>query len=341
MRFRDLSLAGWVVPALLLGAVLLRPAELDPVADPAPSALRDFTADETRTIPAYIDADDPRRTVRVFSVRFYAHAGERRFVATQVVARQPSSTPDPLLMAAVSITCSPALGGVVNAGATQNLMRGSAATFTPRFVYVVPRTGMVACVVTATGLRPRPSASGYRSANVWQVDSGSYLSVSDPIGSWPRSIETTARSRVLDHGEHWTPIRRRVSVGRVSSFRVVSDHKLTTCSAVGGSRDTTTAGRELCDNRVSTIGSTLRLVVRAVQLTSRGRPCAEAQVVAQRLARVRAAVHHQMVFAGGEVSVSRAPGCVPDFNLFGTLTQVWGADVVVHATSELTSVLPR
>jgi hypothetical protein len=41
------------------------------------------------------------------------------------------------------------------------------------------------------------------------------------------------------------------------------------------------------------------------------------------------------------VAVSRAAGCVPEFNLFGTLIQVWGADVVVHATSELTSVVPR
>ena len=276
----------------------------------------------------------------MFSVRFYAHAGERRYVASQIVARQPSTTPDSLLMAAVSVTCSPSNDGVVNAGATQNLLRGSAATFIPRFVYVVPRSGMVSCVVTATGLRPRPSSSGYRSANVWLVDSGSFLSVSDPLGGWSRSISTSARSRVLDRGEHWTPISRTVSVGAVPSFTVVSDHKLTTCSAVGGSRDTTTAGRELCDDRVSTSGTTLRLVVRAVQLTSRGRPCADAQVVASSLARVRAAVHHKMVFARGDVTVSRALGCVPEFNLFGTLTQVWGADVVVHATSELTSVVP-
>ena len=341
MRLRELTLAGWLIPALVVGVVLLRPAQLDPVAKPAPASLRDFTADESRTIPAYLDPDDPRRTVRVFSLRFYAHAGERRFVTAQVVARQPSSTPDQLLMAAVSVTCSPTIGGVVNAGATQNLLRGSASTFTPRFVYVVPRTGMVSCVVTATGLRPRPSSSGYRSANVWLVGSGSFLSVSDPIGGWSRSIATGARSRVLDRGEHWTPISRTVAVGDVASFRVVSDHKLTTCSAVGGSRDTTTAGRELCDERVSTTGSTLRLVVRAVQLTRGGRACAEPQVVARTLARVHANVHHKMVFAGGEVAVSRAAGCVPEFNLFGTLTQVWGADVVVHATSELTSVVPR
>lgn len=337
----EMRLAGWLVPALILSAVVLRPSELAPVEPAATTAIRDSSADETRTIPAYRDAEDPRRTVRVFSVRFYAHAGERRWVAAQVVARQPSSTPDRLLMAAVSVTCSPDNGGVVNAGATQNLLRGSAATFTPRFVYVVPRTGMVGCLVTATGLRPRPASSGYRSANVWQVDAGSFVSVSDPVGGWSRSIATTARSRVLDRGEQWTPIRRTVRVGLVSSFRVVSDHKLTTCSAVGGSRDTTTLGRNLCTDRVSTSGTTLRLVVRAVQLTARGRPCADPQVVARSLARIRAAVHHKMVFARGEVSVSHVPGCVGEFNVFGTLTQVWGADVVVHATSELTSIVPE
>lgn len=339
------KVAGWLLPALalLLGSVVpIRPeAPVGPAPDRAAAvALRDTTADETRTVPAYRDPGDPARTVRLFSLRFYAHAGERRWVSALVVARQPRSTPDALLMAAVSVTCSPSPDGVVSASATQNLLRGSTTSFTPRFVYGVPRTGMVGCVVNATGLRPRPSYTGYRSANVWVVDAGSYLAVSNPVPGWSRSVNTRARSRVLDPGERWTPIHRTMRVGPVARVRIASDHKVTTCAAVGGSRDGTTVGRELCAGRVSRRGSTVRLVVRAVQLTARGRPCTPSQVVARRVAWVRPDVHHRMLYAGGDVRVSRAAGCVPSFAVFGTLTQVRGADVVVHAGSELTSVVP-
>ena len=307
--------------------------------DAAPaSAYRDTSADQARTIPAYLGSSDPHRIVRVFSVEFWAQAGERRYITSQVVARQPASTPDTLLMASVSVTCSPDNGGVVNAGATENLLRGSASVFTPRFVYAAPRTGMVACVLVASGLRPRPASWGSASRNVWVVDSGSFLSVSEPMGRWTQSVETQARSRVLTGHEHWTPIATVVRVGASDAFELTSDHKVTTCSAVGGSRDATTFDRELCSSRVSTQGTVVRLVVSAVQLDARGEPCAGAQVFS-RLRRVSAEVHHAMVFSKSVVQVSDARACRREFAIRGSLVHVGGADVVVHGPSERTALL--
>lgn len=324
--------------ALASGLILL-PSGLEAPAAAAPnSAHRDSSADKTRTVPAYLDSTDPDRVVQVFSVAFWAREGERRYVTSQVVAQQPSSTPDRLLMASVSVTCSPDNGDVVSAGATENLMRGGASVFTPRFVYAVPRTGMVSCVLVASGVRPRPVSSGSASANVWYIDYGSFLSVSEPMGRWARSLASTARSRVLDAGERWTPIAAVVGVPARRAFEVTSDHKVTTCSSVGGSRDPSTLGRELCSGRVSTRGSRVRLVVSVVQLDSRGEPCADRQVFS-RLRRVSADVHHAMVFSKVLVRVSDSAACRPRFAIRGSLVHEGGADLVVHAPSERTAIL--
>ncbi len=305
----------------------------------APSGYRDTRADDGRTVPAYLPSTDPDRVVRVFSVTFWARQGERRSVTADVIARQPATTPDSALMAAVSVSCSPTGGGVASAGATQNLVRGSGARFTPRFVYDVPRTGMVGCVLVATGLRPRPVASGYASANRWYVDAGSSLSVSQPLGWWARSLETDARSRVLGRGQSWSPIQVVTRVDPAgTAFTVTSDHKVTTCSSVGGSRDASTAGRELCADRVETTGSRVRSVVTAVQLDRRGDPCARPQEFST-LRRVTPTIHHAMVFSQGVVRVSRSAACRPVFRISGRLEQVGGADLVIHAPSERTTIL--
>lgn len=308
-------------------------------AGPSP-AFRDTVADAGRTVPAYLGVTDDRRVVRVFSVRFWANKGERRYVMSRAVARQGPSTPDSLLMASVSIICSPDNGRVVSASATENLRRGTSTVFRPRFVYVVPRTGMVECVLLASGLRPRPSSRGYVSRNVWTIGSDSYLSVSESMGVWSQSLHSHARSRVLDGRERWTPIARVATVHAKRSFELTSDHKLTTCSAVGGSRDATTVGKDLCSSRVSTQGTVVRLTVSAVQLDARGSPCAKAQVFS-RTRRVTASVHHAMVFSTSVVRVSRAKRCRPEFAIRGSLEHVRGADVVVHAPSELTSIVPH
>jgi hypothetical protein len=303
------------------------------------TAYRDLALDGSRTVPAYLSASDSDRVVRLHSVRFWARAGEKRYVTSEVVGWQPTTTPDHLLMAAVSVTCAPDNGGVVTAGATQNLLRGTAARFTPRFVFTATQTGMAACRLEATGSRPRPLWFGGARKNVWRVRDGSFLSVSRPIPHWSTNITAPARSRVLDAGERWAPVARTVGVGDVRTFDLVSDHKLTTCSAAGGSRDSSTLGKDMCTNRVSRAGSTYRLVVTAAQRTRSGGLCGDRQVVVSRRTRVSANVHHRMLFSKGLVRVSRAPGCVPKFRIVGTIVHLRGADLMVHAPSERTAVL--
>jgi hypothetical protein len=303
------------------------------------TAYRDTVVDETRTVPAYLSPADPDRLVRLHTVRFWARAGEKRYVTSEVVGWQPTTTPDSLLMAAVSVSCSPGVG-VTTAGATQNLLRGTAARFNPRFVFTAARTGMAACRLDATGSRPRPLWFGSARKNVWRVRDGSFLSVSRPLPRWSRNLTSSARSRVLDPGERWAPVARTVRVGDVRSFELVSDHKVTTCSATGGSRDATTLGKDMCTHRVSRAGSTYRLVVTASQRRRSGAPCGDRQVVVSRRTRVAPDVHHRMLFSKGLVRVSRAPGCVPTFRVVGTIVHLHGADLMVHAPSERTAVLP-
>jgi hypothetical protein len=333
-----MSLRTWSRTAAVVAAfaVALPPARA--YADSAAGGY-DTTVERTRAVPAYLEATDPHRTVRMFRVAFWARAGERRYVSATVVARQPSSTPDSLLMASVAVTCGPAGAGVVNSGATENVTRGAATTFRPGFVYTAPRTGMAACTMVASGLRPRPSSSGPTYRNVWYVDAGSGLSVGVPLPFWNRSVASTRPSRVLESGEVFTSIRRTVTVGEVPAFRVVTEHKVTTCAAVGGSRDDTTRGRELCAGLVSRSGSRLRLVVTASQRTRSGGACGAEQVVVDRSVLVRPDVHHQMVEGVGRVRVWHAAGCLPSFRLVGRITSVRGAAVLVHTPSERLSVL--
>lgn len=331
-----------VVSGCFLLPATTSPAQAESPAAAAPvAAYQDTRADEGRTVPAYLPSGSADRVVRVFSTRFWARQGERRSITSRVLARQPSGTPDSLLMASVSVMCSPSGPGVTNAGATQNLIRGRTTVLTPRFVYVVPRTGMVGCTVVASGLRPRPVATGRTSANTWVVGMGSYLAVSEPMAGWTRSWESDARSRVVGRGGRWTPIGTTTRVGADTHFfEVTSDHKVTTCSAVGGSRDATTYGRELCADRVSRRGSLVRAEVATVQLDRRGQPCASPQVFGTRRV-VRPDVHHQMVTTHGVVRVSHRSSCTTRFRIRGSLQQLGGADVVIHAPSERVAILHR
>lgn len=301
----------------------------------------DRTADRTRTVPAYLPTYRRDRVVPVFSVRFRASAGERRYVATKVVAEQGRTTPDQLLLASLSLTCTPTAAGVRTAGASRNVMRGHATGLVARFVYVAPTTGDVVCRVWASGLRPRPSSSGYQSANTWQVGRTSRLWVSAVVPWWNRSVSTSRRSRVLRAGEGLS-VRRVVGVGsEATTFEVAADHKVTTCSAVGGSRDSSTAGRELCSGRVSRSGSGVRLVVRALQEARRGARCGVARTVVDRLSWVAADVHHSTVSGAGRVRVSHASGCLPKFVITSRIGHRHGADLVVHAPSYRGTIVSR
>ncbi|MBZ5735132.1 hypothetical protein K8Z61_11560 [Nocardioides sp. TRM66260-LWL] len=243
------------------------------------SAPRTPTSVMPRTVAARLATSvQPERTVRIFAMRVRVRKGERRLITAKIYAAQPRSTSDPVLMAGVSVTCNPRPGGVGNAGSTQNLVREHRSLMTPRFIYRAPRTGIITCTVRATGKRPRPNWRSHRS-NAWKVSHGSYLSMSRPLGLWSRTLVNTSRSKILSkHRRSWTTISRRVWIGAGSSFQILADHKVTTCSSPGGSKDSTTQGRDLCGRRVSRKGTRVRTRLIVVQLTRSGHACAPCQV---------------------------------------------------------------
>jgi hypothetical protein len=308
-----------------------------PVSETATMWITDTTAESTRTIPAYLDPQDPDRVINVFEIRYPAIEGEKRLVAAKILARQPSRTPDSLLMAAVTLACYPSGYPRSSIGATQNTLRGHTATLTPRLVYTAPRTGTVVCRVAAVGRRPRPS-SGATSHNVWLVDVGSSISASAPLTAWSRYLVSEARSRVLDAGEQWTPVIESVHVDPFAgAFTLISDHKVTTCTSVGGSRDGTTNGLDLCVGRVGSAASDGELTVKARQRTISGDWCGESQTAVSQSFRIDRDVHHGMLFSAGTVHVD--PSCASTFVITSTLRLRSGTDLMVHGGSVSTSIV--
>lgn len=282
----------------------------------------------------------PERTVRIFAMRLRVRKGERRLITAKIYAAQPHSTSDPVLMAAVSVMCSPRPSGVRNAGSTQNLVRGHRSLMTPRFVYRATASGTVTCTVRASGKRPRPNWRGHRS-NAWKVSHGSYLSASQPLGLWSRTLVNSSRSKILStHRRSWTTISRRVWIGAGTSFQVLADHKVTTCSSPGGSKDATTQGRDLCRHRVSRKGTRVRTRLIVVQLTRSGHACAAPQV-SYGSRKVTPAIHHAMVFNRVRMKVHHRKGCTSQFWVRSQVLHRSGAAMLVHAPSDRLTILPK
>lgn len=289
----------------------------------------------TRTIRAH------RGTGRtLFRTSFWAVKGERRYVSTLVRAHHPRSSRDRVLMASVNVRCYPTAGSSSRVGATQNTRRGTTTELRARTVYVARSTGMVRCFARAGGGRPRPHGG---SGNVWTVRPGSYLGVGAPMNASMRKIDVSSlTSRVLGRpGATWTPVARTVRLAAgTTRFRVVSDARLTVCSAVGGSKDPTTRGRNLCRGHVTRGGSSaVAHTVKVRQRRSDGSWCGGWRLLErQREARVSARVHHRMVYSRHAVAVN--PACAPVFDVVVRLRLVRGADTVVHAGS-LTTLITR
>lgn len=334
-------LVGWAVSPGGDGTLVPAARAEGPAADAVRTAPRAPGAIAPRTVSSRLASSVlPERTVRIFTMSMRVRKGERRLVTAKIYAAQPHSTSDPVLMAAVSVMCSPRPSGVRNAGSTQNLVRGHRSLMTPRFVYKAPRTGTVTCTVRATSKRPRPNWRGHRS-NAWKVSHGSYLAMSRPLGLWSRTLVNASRSKILSkHRRSWTTISRRVWIGAGSSFQILADHKVTTCSSPGGSKDSTTQGRDLCRHRVSRKGTRVRTRLIVVQLTRSGHACAPRQVdYGSR--KVTPAIHHAMVFNRVRIKVHHRKGCTPRFWVRSQVLHRSGAAMLVHAPADRLTILPK
>lgn len=292
--------------------------------------------DKVRAVPARsVEGTSSEGSVRtVMTLRFNTRKGERRMVAAQVKAYQPEDTPDSILMASTSLTCSPTAEKVRSSGATQNLVRGQSTWLSTAFVYVAPRTGKVTCTVRAYGARPRPSSSG-NGYNRWYVWHGSrlYLGTAQPY--WAASASKRVTSRLIGRGQKTSTVSRYAagSSGK-SRTLVVADHKLTTCSSARGSRDSTTGKRELCAGHVKKTGSKVRLVVRVLQ--GDGRSCT-AKPVVDKVYRISARMHHRNI-RGQAILDPAVEKCHGTLTVSTSLVNVGGAAVMVHTTFGRTSI---
>ncbi|WP_405059212.1 hypothetical protein OG474_41705 [Kribbella sp. NBC_01505] len=325
-----------VAAAALMVAVLV-PSAIAGTASATPPTdqkIETIGSEGTRTVPAY----DEGRLVQVFEANFWASAGERRYISSNVLAKQGTGTSDPLLMAQTSIIC--AGTGSQQVGANMNVQRGQSITLNPRFVFISQNSGNVSCKLYAAGRRPDPTGSP-ASSNTWFVDYGSYLAVSAPMPSWTRTFDTSSLTskRLDDPGDNWTPIDKTFTIASgVTQFDLISDHKVTVCSSSGGSEDSTTNG-PLCTGDVVVPGgdSVVSLTVRVRQKTAGGAWCGGPQTLVDgKTYLVTREIHHRMLFSKGVVTVD--PDCAPVFTVTANIKLESGVATVVHAPNETTLV---
>jgi hypothetical protein len=125
----------------------------------------------------------------------------------------------------------------------------------------------------------------------------------------------------------------------VTSFSTVGDVKLTACTAEGGSTDPVT-GVVLCDGLKNTAGSDIYTVFQVMQRKISD-PSSYCKITAfpsgGRNVHISSDVHHQMLYAGGAVSVSTGADCSRNFRIRIYVKSVSGSAVVVHRQGTIVS----
>ncbi len=292
----------------------------------------------------------------VFEVSFTTTTpGEKRWVQARMnIEQYDHSGADPLMMAAVSMSCRSSDGtrdpqnGISN---TQNVLRGTVLRLEPQVVFTGGSPGTYRCTVSAQGGRPRPTGSF--DLTRFDVASGSYLRVSSRIhpGS-AQSYSPQIASPILDDGDALdaAPLMWTAPAG-VTSFRAFGAVKLTTCTSSGGSDDSHDSpdrgplcdlpGREL--DR-SSVGTTVQVTFQVLQLATDGSYC-RSTTIPSTASSARVLVdkdtHHEMVYrAASSVSVSTAAGCTRRFRIKTYLRQISGPSVIVHRQGTISAAIP-
>lgn len=289
----------------------------------------------------------------VFDVRFTtSEAGEKRWVQGVVNIEQvDSASADPLMMAAVSISCGMVGGdkdrqnGMAN---TQNVIRGTPLRLEPQLVFVGGEPGEYRCVLSAQGGRPRPNGSF--DATRFQIESGSLLQVSSPVHeASAKAYAPTQPSIVLDDGEaHDAAALSWTAPEGVETFTAFGSVKLTACTAVGGSDDPyddlpSTGLCGLPEHEIDFGGTDVTAAFQVRQQAVGGGYCAEHQVPAgDAQVHVSKDTHHEQVYrVAAAIPVSTAPDCTRDFRIKTYVKQRSGASIVVHKQGTISAVIPH
>jgi hypothetical protein len=354
MRVRwDHFVAGLAGTALTLLPVPVTAATSYPI------AVQDTTAATTRSVQAYLGSDQV--AVPIFSISFTTTvSGEKRGISGKVIANQASNASDPLLLAAVNVSC--AAGSTYSTSDphaklsnAQNILRGTTITLAPRFIFTAGIPGQYTCGLTANSGRPRPGSSiDPDLTDRYTIQPGSYLQATVPIhpSSAQGYLTTTPSPLLTNAGDaydaavlYWT------APAGVTSFSMTGDLKMTTCTAVAGSRDSTTNGTNLCDGYKveSPFGSTVASVLVAYQINDEdGTYCATNRYPATgfTITNVSKDVHHKMVYFAATIPVSTARGCGRTFRVKIYVILQRGntsypvVPVMVHNPNTITTAIP-
>lgn len=293
-----------------------------------------------RSIPAW--GTSPRG-VKVLRLSFPSKKGERRLIQGHVKAFQPHSTSDEILMATVLISCTNVAADYPStATGTENIVKSTTISMVDAFVHVAAANETTTCMLVARGIRPSPASPDEDAeSNIWQVLPGSELRANRAAAPWSRTVGSTAASRKLEAGQHWTPVVARQPVPQGADVRLMAQQSVTACTAAGGSRDTSTQGVNLCGvgSTINYTGSLVRVDLYARQLTPVGDAfCAEPVRVASQTRDIDRWKHHAVFNVSGSWRTSTSTACGRRVAYYATVTNVSGADAVIHAPRTLVTI---
>lgn len=335
----------WAVPHLVALLVLTGLLAVLPTGASPASAARYERSTSTYLTPAGpVGVAGPR--IRLGYVKVPSPGTYHATLATTITDRSA----DPVQLVSVSLVCKEESLTRDQIGASANVVHGERFTLTARVYFHVRKRGACFAYGTTMGLVRSSAARTSR-----RVRANSTIVITGPVSSATR--ETTrfvdddadrafaGRSSLSRPGEytHAGELATRARPG--TRVLVTGNAYLTTCTAVGGSRDQTTNGRYLCTDDVVrrvAAGSLVRVRLVLRQYTPGGSVCHTAVVPGSTgLFRITAKRHHLPV---GVHARTRVPDADPRC---GTLLRAWtevrvlrGPAVVVHFPSTVTSFRP-
>jgi hypothetical protein len=239
-----------------------------------------------------------------------------QFVVATVSAKRASSARRMYFMFAATLTC-----GKESITSTTNI--DASGTLTPRRIM----TDASDCSVYAR------SALGSSSADRLEV-SATFRAVPVTFGA---SEHTTAGfPTLLEPGDDFDAVPAVYSPAPGASYlRIAGDVKVTACTSVGGSREN--GSGNLCEGRVNTSGSRVRIRLIAQQLGATGGYCA-VETLADRTLHVNKFVHHVNVYHDGVYRMIRGnAACRPSVRVKIYVQALSGADLVVHRGGTIVS----
>jgi hypothetical protein len=223
---------------------------------------------------------------------------------------------------------------------SQNLVRGQSVTLQPQDLVTLAGGHTWRCSLVMRFSRPRQPVG----PNRVDVGPGATFALNGPLRPGPIR-RLGVKSALLLPGTTIVPIETHWTIRRPHrTLTLIAEFELTACTAVSGSRDATTGGRELCQGFKDAAKpgvAKVQLIARRRTLR-RGVSCLMMRAPRTALsARIDAATHHKVITLSRTLTLSPHAGCSSSVDVWLRITAGRGTAIVFNATASLLMVIPR